>query len=104
MRLQPDRLLPTGDRVIAILTGGFSEVAIIDAEVSGRRALKRIRDDILQDREPDITAQFVRECNLWSTRLANAPYIAKAFFALQQLGDLGPALFMEYYDVVDITD
>ncbi len=102
MPFERKQVLSTSDVVEEVLVGGFSEVAIINSEIAGRRAIKRLRDDVLKDGGTMAATQFVRECNTWFVKLANAPYVARAFFPLPQLDNLGPVLFMEYVEGVSL--
>lgn len=103
MTMQTQMVLSTGDQVVSVLRGGFSEVGILNSAAGGRRVVKRIRDDILKAGGDRIVGQFIRECQVWSDDLKNAPYVAQALLAFNQLDSLGPVLFIEYVDGLSLA-
>src|SRR5229473_2863647 len=98
MQFQEGATLSTGERVVKVYIGGFSEVAILDDEISGTSAVKRLRDSVLKQGGSDVEKLFKQECQIWLKELENAPYVAKASFYHRNLDSYGPALFMEYVD------
>lgn len=98
MQFQEGTTLSSGERIVKVYIGGFSEVAILDDEVSGTSAVKRLRDSVLKQGGPDVEKLFKQECQIWLKELENAPHIAKASFYHHNLDSYGPALFMEYVD------
>ncbi len=94
--------LPTGDIVEHVMHGGFSEVARIKSDFGGLRAMKRLQDQLLRRGGPAMAAQFMRECNVWCNKLRGAPYVAQGYFAIEQCGDLGPVLFLEFVDGISL--
>ena len=98
MQFQQGATLSTGERVVKVYIGGFSEVAILEDEISGTSAVKRLRDSVLKQGGPDVEKLFKRECQIWLRELENAPHVAKASFYHRNLDPYGPALFMEYVD------
>ncbi len=98
MQFQEGATLPTGDRVVKVHIGGFSEVAILEDEISGTRALKRLRNSVLKHGGPTVELLFARECQIWLKKLENAPHVAKALFHYPNLAPYGSVLFMEYVD------
>lgn len=98
MGLTEGRVLPTGETVIEIRRGGFSEVGILQDEFGGRKVLKRISDEVLARVGESVSKAFFEECRIAANQLKGAPFTTLAVQAMISLEDLGPVLYMEYVD------
>lgn len=99
-------ILPTGERVVEVLHGGFAEVGVLDDEFEGRRkVVKRINDDVLAAGGEPVARAFFNECRIAVAKLGSeAKYTAPALLALRNLGDLGPVLFVGHVDGPALRD
>jgi formylglycine-generating enzyme required for sulfatase activity len=98
MGLRIERPISSGDTVMEVWRGGFSEVARLHHPDFGDRALKRIKDDVLAKAGEQARTNFRAEAAKWLALLAGAPHVAQGLFFWPSLDDLGPVLFLEYVD------
>jgi formylglycine-generating enzyme required for sulfatase activity len=101
MGLRVGQVLSTGDRVVEIRYGGFGEVGVLEDDFGGKKAVKCLKNDLLATADDKVVDAFFNECNIWVRKLKDAlpsDHIASAHFALRNLDDLGPVLFMSYVD------
>ena len=88
--------LSTGESVIEVRTGGFSEVGVLSEDGDITKVIKRLKDDVLE--RPGVAQAFREECRTTVNGLEGAPYVAVASLALRALDGLGPVMFMTYVD------
>jgi formylglycine-generating enzyme required for sulfatase activity len=101
MGLSVEMVLSTGETVVEVRYGGFGEVGVLADGFGGRKVIKRLKDDVLRHAGAGVVDAFFNECNIWVHKLKDPlphDHIAPAHFALRNLDDLGPVLFMSYVD------